>query len=66
MDWISVETRLPKAKQIVIAYNEDQSNHAYYTSHDFGYFEDGHFVGMNCCPFVPSHWVELPEPPKTP
>lgn len=59
--WISVKDRLPKEGEEVIAF---------YTSWKHKYqqvamFESGEFIDLGGCALSPTHWMELPPPPKT-
>ncbi|MGZ7043561.1 MAG: DUF551 domain-containing protein [Methanobacterium sp.] len=68
MEWISVEDRLPKIDQSILAYSENgyiyqchlnftQPFHSWYRE---GSEIQGRYVGYD----YPTHWTPLPEPPK--
>lgn len=61
MNWISVSDRLPRNGQIVLVWNN-----AYYWECAEHWTEDGRWV--RCSDYrtikAPTHWAEVPGPPK--
>ncbi len=57
MEWISVETRFPEKKGIYLAFDPEWGI-------EVVWFEDGSFNPVSHSVDRPSHWMNLPEPPK--
>ena len=59
-DWISVEDRLPEARQKVLLYSPTDG-------FNIGYmYEDKRFYVGKPYPDRPTHWMPLPKQPKQP
>lgn len=65
MEWISVKERLPEFGELVIVYCRIYGRYigSYERLHDtiHGNWHDGQSLGV----LPPTHWMPLPEPPKT-
>lgn len=58
-EWISVEDRLPKEKDMVLAFAMDKDHRFAFLSDDENWYNSNGFLELNI-----THWMPLPEPPK--
>lgn len=59
--WISVEDRMPDDEAVVLVYDPSQSEPVWLSYFDA---EELAWRYVDCGLSRPTHWMELPEPPK--